>query len=111
MRSMEQKYSTNAVSAGSTARISSREMLDRNLQACFICFRNGGFFHRPHQVRSRANARLLLELLDAFLRTLFWPQLFAFNQVVVPVQLFAKVPDRAHQFALPGSAADGTCTG
>src|ERR1700704_3595886 len=31
---------------------------------------------------------------------LFRPQLFALDQVVVPVQLFAKVADRTHQFAL-----------
>src|SRR5258708_33023148 len=43
---------------------------------------------------------LLFELLDPLLRTLFRPKLFALDQVVVPVQLFAKVPDRTHQFTL-----------
>ena len=46
------------------------------MQARFIRFRNGRFFHGPHQVRL-SRSSLLFEVLDPLLGTFFRPELFA----------------------------------
>src|SRR6266850_1185147 len=78
----------------------------RSDQAGLVGFRGGGVLHSPHQV-GLAQSRLLFELFDALLRTLFGTQLLALDQVVVPVKFLAKVADRSHQLALPGIGGAG----
>src|SRR5207245_9203141 len=66
------------------------------LQARLAGFVESGVAQGAHQVVFMC-PRLLLQLLNTLGRMLFGLQLLPFNQVVVPVQLFAQIADRSEE--------------
>ena len=71
------------------------------LQAGMVQVRGARLLHCTHQF-ALMRPRLAFQFLNTLLGTLFRTKLFLLDQVVVPVQLFAQIANRPHQFALAG---------
>ena len=69
-------------------------------QRCVFTFVRRQFPQRPHQLFF-VRLRLFLQPRDPVLGVVLRAELFQFNPVVIPIQVFPQVSDSPHQIALP----------